>query len=92
MLEPKENEEKKEEKAAKKKTLAEEKKEAKELLEEIKKEKADLEVMIEKAIQLKAEEEVAGNAEAGTARKEESEDAKITREANEFLKGTGMNI
>ena len=63
------------------------------LAEKLATEKEELKFLIDRREQQKAEDRVSGEAEAGTSSKPpETEDEKIKREANEFLKTTGMQI
>lgn len=62
------------------------------LIENIKKEKEELKGLMEARENQKAEDLVSGKSEAGTERKAESEEEKVKRESNEYLKGTGLEI
>lgn len=76
-----------------------EKDENKEILENLKKEKEELLKVQEETKKLMElrdrqfqEQQVSGQTEAGTQRPKETEEEKITRESNEFLKSTGLKI
>ena len=67
--------------------------ESRELLAKIKEESKSLDEKIAKAEELKAEMMVSGESDAGqTPPPPETDEDRITRECNEFLKSTGLKV
>lgn len=83
-------EEQKEKPKEEKKSMIEQ---VKEQVTEFKKVKDELKEQLDRQEKLKADEIMAGKADAGQEKpKEKTEEEKITDEVNEFLKGTGHQV
>lgn len=84
--------EKTDEKKPVRETLKEERERATELLKNIEEQRKATEEKIAELRQLQAEMNISGSSDAGQEPKKESDDDRIKRESNEFLKGTGHQI